>query len=926
MTVIKFIQNVLKISWLFATQNIKKYLLIFSSISLSLISISAISANVISESVISKVDTDSATSSIERALNGSRTLLLTFEQLGLIGNMKLAGFDGRNGLNFNARSDEVIVSSTLKLKYKYSPELLSELSSINIYVNGQSLTNIEIVKGSGNASLEKIIPIPTQLIAEKNTVTFQLVGHYAEKCEDPSNPGLWAQISSDSQLEIITIPIYLPNNLAHLPAPFFDSNDSNKLILPFILPNAPSNKLLESASVLSSWFSSLAGDRGSIFPVYVNNIPDKGNAILLALGQPVIAGIDIAAPTGPTIAIVKNPKDPLGKLLIIMGKDSNELKLAVSALVMQSQKLAGESVNITKFAKINLRKPYDAPKWIASDKPVKLGSLVNANALTVKGSGQQIIQVDVPVPPSLYSFDKSGLPINLKYAYTNQYVPTKSSLLINFNGEFVHSLSLSSVSHFLSRINLQDAWYSRFIGLARTPSGLLSKSDDVFIPMSVVYPSSNVELDFDKKTYFQGDVFRIKGHRIDFDKVQKKIFDRLSESIKDILLVGHGSGDEARLIAYLVPKSGGQLLDRNALHAMLLEVLPEYNVPSYFVILDALPLTPEGDVDRSQLPQPAIISKKISIASPKLQLIYQFKGATKVRAKSKPVTAGECPQIIVNDELEGTINPNSTIDLSGLSHFSAMPNLGAFQSSGFPYTRYADLSETAIVLGDHPNATEYSALLNLVGHLARSTGYPGTLVTVVHQKEIAKVADKDLLILASGGEGYLPKDWASHLPKFPDYSEKWHFNSIASIGVDIKDFFTREDAEKSHSVLALFEDKNNALIAGFQSPLNDGRSVVLLWGGNSSLLNDMVGAVQGDEIYYGNVLGSLSMLTNKQVIPLISDHTYFVGNLPWYEYIQWLMSRHIMIFLLTSLLGALLMTLLVYYVLKTKQNKRLGKS
>ena len=137
--------------------------------------------------------------------------------------------------------------------------------------------------------------------------------------------------------------------------------------------------------------------------------------------------------------------------------------------------------------------------------------------------------------------------------------------------------------------------------------------------------------------------------------------------------------------------------------------------------------------------------------------------------------------------------------------------------------------------------------------------------------------------------------------------------------------FTSTDAEESHSILPLFENKNNALIAGFESPLTSGRSIVLVWGANSNLLNEMVSALQGNENYYGNVLGALSLLKNKQVIPLISTQTYFTGHLPWYEYLQWIMSRNIILFLLFSLVSVLLMTLLVYYVLKTKENKRLGK-
>jgi hypothetical protein len=61
--------------------------------------------------------------------------------------------------------------------------------------------------------------------------------------------------------------------------------------------------------------------------------------------------------------------------------------------------------------------------------------------------------------------------------------------------------------------------------------------------------------------------------------------------------------DDARLVAYIVPR------DESApsvgrLRAALAEALPDYMIPSRFVRLEALPLTPSGKVDRRALPEP----------------------------------------------------------------------------------------------------------------------------------------------------------------------------------------------------------------------------------------------------------------------------------------------------------------------------------
>src|SRR5262249_27739814 len=58
-----------------------------------------------------------------------------------------------------------------------------------------------------------------------------------------------------------------------------------------------------------------------------------------------------------------------------------------------------------------------------------------------------------------------------------------------------------------------------------------------------------------------------------------------------------------QLVAYVVP-GPQRLVDVSALRASLNARLPEYVVPSAFVLLDALPLTANGKVDRKALPAP----------------------------------------------------------------------------------------------------------------------------------------------------------------------------------------------------------------------------------------------------------------------------------------------------------------------------------
>uniref|UniRef100_UPI00068BDD73 AMP-binding enzyme n=1 Tax=Streptomyces bicolor TaxID=66874 RepID=UPI00068BDD73 len=59
---------------------------------------------------------------------------------------------------------------------------------------------------------------------------------------------------------------------------------------------------------------------------------------------------------------------------------------------------------------------------------------------------------------------------------------------------------------------------------------------------------------------------------------------------------------ERRLIGYVV--SDGSAVDGRQLREYLARVLPEYLVPAVVVVLDALPVTRHGKVDRGALPAP----------------------------------------------------------------------------------------------------------------------------------------------------------------------------------------------------------------------------------------------------------------------------------------------------------------------------------
>jgi acyl-CoA synthetase (AMP-forming)/AMP-acid ligase II len=82
------------------------------------------------------------------------------------------------------------------------------------------------------------------------------------------------------------------------------------------------------------------------------------------------------------------------------------------------------------------------------------------------------------------------------------------------------------------------------------------------------------------------------------------------------------AGGHMQLAAYIVPSRSAQLSSVE-LQSFLETSLPKYLIPSVFINLDELPLTPSGKLDRSRLPDPGKQRAQARLAS-LLERIEQF--------------------------------------------------------------------------------------------------------------------------------------------------------------------------------------------------------------------------------------------------------------------------------------------------------------
>lgn len=95
---------------------------------------------------------------------------------------------------------------------------------------------------------------------------------------------------------------------------------------------------------------------------------------------------------------------------------------------------------------------------------------------------------------------------------------------------------------------------------------------------------------------------KIRGHRIEAGQIEMALLD-LGTITEAAVIARAEGGEEQRLIAYVVPRRRpGPAV--SALRRALKHRLPEYMIPAAFVLLDAMPLTANGKVDRGVLPAP----------------------------------------------------------------------------------------------------------------------------------------------------------------------------------------------------------------------------------------------------------------------------------------------------------------------------------
>lgn len=172
-----------------------------------------------------------------------------------------------------------------------------------------------------------------------------------------------------------------------------------------------------------------------------------------------------------------------------------------------------------------------------------------------------------------------------------------------------------------------------YIGGAGVARGYLNRPDltrEKFVPNPFAPDSGErifrtgdlVRYRSDGNLLYQGRIdhqVKLRGFRIELGEIES-VLDSLPFVQSSVVSVWEDNPGDPRLVAYLVMLNPVEKLDTQAVRQALQQQLPNYMVPSAFVVLDRFPLTPNGKINRAALPAPEFGNSKDVFVAPRNQM------------------------------------------------------------------------------------------------------------------------------------------------------------------------------------------------------------------------------------------------------------------------------------------------------------------
>ncbi|MDR7943305.1 cellulose biosynthesis cyclic di-GMP-binding regulatory protein BcsB [Enterobacter soli] len=368
---------------------------------------------------------------------------ISVAQMGQPQGIVLSGGQLQGGTRFTLPVDQVVTNAQLLLNLKVSPAMATRNATMQLMLNGQPLGTVPL--GAEESDVSRFqLDIPSALLVSSNSLSFKINDGDAMQCQRDLTDKYRVTVLPDSRFELEGQQLDIGADLSHFPRPFFDSMQMTPATIAFAFGAGLSSDTLSAAALISSWLGIQADYRGVSFAALNDTLPEK-NGILIGHPGEKIGGMTLPQTTQPMLQIVDNPANPVYKLLLVVGKDEAALRTAAWRLTRGNFALQAASLSLP-VQKIPVSKPYDAPRWIPTDRPVKLSELIRKDqSLTVTGIWHPPLRVAFRAAPDLFLWDGETIPLHIGYRFpTENWIDeNKSWLSMTLNDTFLHNLPVN---------------------------------------------------------------------------------------------------------------------------------------------------------------------------------------------------------------------------------------------------------------------------------------------------------------------------------------------------------------------------------------------------------------------------------------------------------------------------------------------------
>ncbi|MBV4367464.1 cellulose biosynthesis cyclic di-GMP-binding regulatory protein BcsB [Erwinia phyllosphaerae] len=377
-------------------------------------------------------------------LNQPLASTISVAQMGQTNGILLTGGQLQSGIVFTLPADEVITNAHLNLSLKVSKALAARNTSMQLMLNGQPLGTLPL-SASDSASEEYQLDIPAAMVVSSNNLSFKINDADQLLCERDSDSQYQVTILPETTLALEGQQLNTGNKLRNFPRPFIDRQRMTPSSVAMVFGSEVTPGEVSAAATLSSWMGIQTDYRGINFPVLRNEMPEK-NGIVFARPGEIIAGLTVPQVKGPTLQMVDNPVNPVYKLMLVIGNSDDELRQAAWRLT-QPLSVDSDSLSVASQS-IPMSKAYDAPRWINTDRPVRLSDLLRKDqSLTTTGIWHDALRVNFRAAPDLFLWDGETVPVQLNYRFpAESWIDEEKSFLnVGLNGTFLRNLTVNKV-------------------------------------------------------------------------------------------------------------------------------------------------------------------------------------------------------------------------------------------------------------------------------------------------------------------------------------------------------------------------------------------------------------------------------------------------------------------------------------------------